>query len=140
VDGRVNGIDGGILGLLELVKKYREAIHYDLLPLGVYLRHVGTQRFGWDDFAIWVKFMPTSSQLYQAVHGPQWSPELHMLANIFDTLASGNWQRGGGKGPRPKPVKRPRVDKNVQTFGKPKAFADVQQFLVDLNGRAPGGA
>jgi hypothetical protein len=111
-----------------------------LLLLGVPLRHVGTQRFGWDDFAIWVKFLPTSSQLYQSVHGAQWSPELHMLANIFDTLASGNWQRGGGKGPRPKPVKRPGADKNVQTFGKPKPFADVRQFLIDLNGRAPGGA
>lgn len=31
----------------------------------------------------------------------------YLLALIADYLAEGNWQRGGGRGPRPKPVPRP---------------------------------
>jgi len=139
VDCGFGGQHGGIWGLYELVSEYREAVHYDLLALGLAPRLIGTPRFGWDDFAVWVKFMPASSQLFQAVRGPQWSAELHMLANVVDTLTSANWQRSGGKGPRPKPVKRPGLDKDSQRFGKPVAFTDMRQHLINLNGRAPGG-
>ena len=36
-----------------------------------------------------------------------WTPEAHLLAATVDLLAGANWQRGDGKGPRPKPVERP---------------------------------
>lgn len=36
----------------------------------------------------------------------EWSTTDHLLALIADHLAAANWQRGG-KGPRPKPIKRP---------------------------------
>ena len=136
MDERVGGIVGGISGLYELVKEHREAIHFDLLTLGLSPRLIGTTRFGWDDFAVWVKYMPRSSQLFQSVHGPQWSAELHMLANVVDLLAAANWQRGGGKGGRPKPVKRPGV-KSGERFGKAVAFDQVEAFLLARNGRTP---
>lgn len=138
VDCGVCGQHGGIWGLFELVIEYREAIQYDLLMLGVKIRHLGTGRFGWDDFALFVKFMPASSQLFQAVRGPQWSPELHMLANILDALMSANWQRGGNKGPRPKPVKRPGSG-GSERLGKPVAFERVEEFLLLRNGRTAKG-
>lgn len=136
MDCGFGGKHGGIWGLYELVSEYREAVHYDLLALGLSPRLIGTPRFGWDDFAVWVKFMPASSQLFQAVRGPQWSAELHMLANIFDTVAAANWQRGGGKGGRPKPIKRPG-GKSGQQFGKAVAFDQVEAFLFARNGRTP---
>jgi hypothetical protein len=30
-----------------------------------------------------------------------------MSANVFDALQVANWQRGGGKGDKPTPVRRP---------------------------------
>jgi hypothetical protein len=30
-----------------------------------------------------------------------------MLAAVIDVLQGANWQRGGGKGPKPKPISRP---------------------------------
>lgn len=36
-----------------------------------------------------------------------WSPEAHLLAAAVDVLRAANWQRGGGKGSRPKPLDRP---------------------------------
>lgn len=34
----------------------------------------------------------------------QWPLEAQLLGHILDTLSAANWQRGGGKGPRPTPT------------------------------------
>lgn len=48
-------------------------------------------------------------------HRHNWSMNTHLLALIADVLAGANWQRGGGKGKRPKPIPRPneRATKRV---------------------------
>jgi hypothetical protein len=38
-----------------------------------------------------------------------WTPDVALLSRIGDLLAGGNWQRGGGKGEKPKPTKPPRI-------------------------------
>lgn len=38
---------------------------------------------------------------------------------MFDVLAGGNWQRGGGKGARPKPYPRPNDKPNERRWGTP---------------------
>lgn len=38
-----------------------------------------------------------------------WGLEHHLLALIADLLAGANWQRGGGKGSKPRPIPRPGV-------------------------------
>lgn len=138
MDEGFDGQPGGICGLLTLLDEHREALRYDLLMAGLRLSWLGTTRLGWDDFAVFVRFLPRTSQTAQAAHGSDWSAELHMLANVVDLLAWSNWQRGGGRGPKPKPLKRPR-DKSSQTFGKPVPIDDVRRFLREQNGRAPGG-
>jgi hypothetical protein len=138
VDYRVGGKPGGIQSLLALIREHREAIQYDLLSAGLRLAWLGTPLLGWDDFAVWVKFLPRQSQTAQEALGPSWPAELHLLANVADLLAWSNWQRGGGKGPKPKPTKRPG-DKSSQTFGRAVPIDDVRQFLTERNGRAPGG-
>lgn len=44
-----------------------------------------------------------------ALHGAAaaWTPAEYLLANVVDLLAAANWQRGGGKGKKPKRVRRP---------------------------------
>lgn len=37
----------------------------------------------------------------------EWGPAEYLLASILDALRSGNWQRGGGKGSKPKRTPRP---------------------------------
>ena len=46
----------------------------------------------------------------RAVLGPaaEWSVTDHLLAHAVYLLAAANWQRGGGKGKRPKPIKPPQ--------------------------------
>lgn len=55
-----------------------------------------------------------------SLHGDaaRWGIDTHLLATIVDVLAGANWQRGGGKGPKPKPVKRPdpRADKRRREY------------------------
>ncbi len=138
MDCGFGGKPGGIESLLTLIHQHREAIQYDLLVAGLRLSWVGTPRLAWDDFAVWVKFVKPESQLYQSAYGPQWSREMHRLTDIADILAAANYQRGGSRGPRPKPFKRPG-DKNSQTFGRAVPIDDVRQFLTERNGRAPGG-
>lgn len=134
---RFNG--GGILGLYELIVQHREAITYDLLVQGFHLWQVGTPALSWLEFGVWFRFLPSQSQTFQAIRGPQWSAEMHRLTDVLETLMAANWQRGGGKGPKPKPVKRPGVGKNAQRFGKAAPLVDVRAHLMRLNGRAPGG-
>lgn len=43
--------------------------------------------------------------LYPESHG--WGESEELLASILDVLQGANWQRSGGRGARPTPVKRP---------------------------------
>lgn len=54
--------------------------------------------------------MPPGSELMAEIHGEsaRWGPAEHLLALAVDVLAGANWQRGGGKGAKPKPIPRPQ--------------------------------
>lgn len=66
-----------------------------------------------------VRQLPADSRLVRAQVGyPIWGDTEHLLAGIFDVLSGANWQRSGGKGPRPKPVKRPGDKNGVIHYGK----------------------
>ena len=134
---RVGGGPGGIQGLHQLIVEHRAEVQYDLIRAGLRVWQVGTRAFGWDDFAVWVRFAESGSQLVKAVAGVQWSPELHRLTDVFEVLNAANWQRGG-RGPKPKPVRRPGF-KSGEQMGKPVSFERVEQFLLARNGRTPRG-
>lgn len=56
----------------------------------------------------------------RAVLGEQadWMVTDYLLAAVVDALAIGNWQRGGGKGRRPRALPRPGVkDAAQKQFG-----------------------
>lgn len=57
-----------------------------------------------------MRHLPRDSATARAILGPaaDWSDDTHLLASLLDLTAGANWQRGNGKGPKPKPVQRPR--------------------------------
>jgi len=73
----------------------------------------------WRRLGVLVRQLPPTSRLAREQHGDavRWGDTEHLLAGIFDLLAGANWQRGGGKGQRPKPVKRPTDKKNETRYG-----------------------
>lgn len=108
---------GGILGLCELIDEHAEAIEYDLLSLGLDSRQIGTPDLDWWRLKAVIKNLPQGSALHRAINGTDalWGLPEHLLATIADALHMGNWQRGGGKGRRPKPISRPGNERKKVT-------------------------
>jgi hypothetical protein len=59
-----------------------------------------------------IEYLPRESCTARAVHGPvtEWGDTEHLLANVLDVLNAANWQRGGGKGARPRRLPRPGIE------------------------------
>lgn len=53
---------------------------------------------------------------------------MYLLAQIVDLIAGGNWQRGGGKGRRPRPVERPGHNAR-RHFGRARPLSEVRHIL-----------
>lgn len=73
---------------------------------------------------------PRESVLGRSVAGPlgDWSVEAYLLAIVADGINAGNWQRGGGKGPKPQRIERPQ-EKRAQSFGSdPIRIADFNDW------------
>ncbi len=72
-----------------------------------------------------------------------WGVAEALLARIAYTVAGANWQRSGGKGPRPKPIEIPGVGGN-QRKSRQERGADAAQRLRNLGlipaapGQRPG--
>ena len=117
--GGVQDQHGGILGLLTLIDEHGEAIEYDLISLGLRLRDLGTDKLSWRDLAVIARQLPRESALARAMveESSQWGVTEHLLALVVDVLAVANWQRGGGKGSRPKPLPRPGAQSSGKKFG-----------------------
>lgn len=98
----------------------RRATQYDLLIRGYSLDDIGTEAFTWYDLLVMVQFIqlnPASALAHEA-HGARWTVESQLLAQVADTLALANWQRGGKKSaPRPKPIPRPWLKPKTQSLG-----------------------
>lgn len=79
--------------------------------------------------------LPKESRFVKAVAGPksEWTTTDYLLAATVDTLASANWQRGGGKGAKPKPIPRPGAARNKTVIGRTKLSQDqIRQYLDNL--------
>lgn len=70
---------------------------------------MGSEAFTWGDLYDFVTNMSLDSALARELNGGSvvWTLTDHLLATIADALHGANWQRGGGKGIRPKPIERP---------------------------------
>lgn len=72
------------------------------------------ERFTWCDLRDFLNHLPpvTDTALYRAMNPRSWwwTPEMDFFAAVLNTLQWANWQRGNGKGEKPKPVKRPKEE------------------------------
>lgn len=79
---------------------------------------------------------PDSATVIAATGGTSlWGLQEHLTAATVDLLAAANWQRGGGKGVQPKPLKRPGVnDGDVERIGGSRTYSvDEMRELLDLS-------
>lgn len=86
--------------------------------------------------------LPKESRFVRAVGGAshEWGTEAYLLAQAVDLLAGGNYQRGGGRGRRPKPVPRP-ADSKKPLGGKHTrkvSQRDVKNFFATRKAVADG--
>jgi hypothetical protein len=64
-----------------------------------------------------------------------WSLSDHLLAHIADANRGANWQRGGGKGSKPKPIPRPGTDhrRTVRHGHTDRSPAEVAAYLAQFS-------
>lgn len=54
--------------------------------------------------------LPSDSAVHRKLFPKSWwwTPDIDFAAAQLHSTQVGNWQRGGGKGPRPNPISRPK--------------------------------
>lgn len=135
--GRGRGHLGGILSLVALIGEHTDAIRADLHRYHrIQLTDIGrTVTFG--EVRAFLAHLPHDAALWRAMGSPrQWGyPEL-LLAAIENRLSAGNWQRGGGKGRRPKPITAPGTnDAKSVTTGTAVPMHRMRRLLDQWTGR-----
>ena len=122
MDGSLGPGSGGIAGLHRLITEHGEAIEADLARYYHRdLAEVFTGDLTWRQLAVLVAHLPAGSALAHALaagDAPWLDPAATLLAAAVEELRTANWQRGGGKGPRPTPI-RPsdRTPRRVARYG-----------------------
>lgn len=107
---------GGIAGLHELIAEHGEAIEWDLSHYHQSsLGDLFTGGLTWRQLRSFLSHLPRESAMARALLGDDvaWGLNEQLLAAAIDTLRQGNYQRGGGKGAKPKQVPRPGITKTV---------------------------
>lgn len=74
------------------------------------------------------------SALYRSQYPKSWwwQPEFDFYSGMLNALQWANWQRGGGKGEKPKPVKRPKEDPKKG----PKSLNELEQRKKSVKRKA----
>lgn len=85
----------------------------------------------WSEIFALISQLPRQSRFATAVIGHTWEDRDYLLAYAVDLLAGANWQRGGGKGRQPQPLRRPG-DENVERYGGKTTYSvDEMRALLD---------
>jgi hypothetical protein len=119
---------GGIDGLYRLLRGYGgAAIEADLQRVyGIDIRDLLFPVTQWRRLRV----------LVDGIYGEtaRWGPTEHLLASTLEALRGANWQRGGGKGSKPKPVQRPGHKRGDRRFGTARhSIAHMQKILDRAN-------
>lgn len=72
-----------------------------------------------------------------------WTVSDHLLAQVVDVLSVANWQRAGGKGSQPDPVKRPHdlkelKEKRTSLLDRATRFKQRQANRAEMLTLVPG--
>ena len=103
------------------------AVEAELIKAGLRLRWLcdGTDRLNWRDLWVIINLAAPDSLVRRALDPDtySWTRTNALLADIFDVLASANWQRAGNKtAPKPKPYPRPGDTNDTTQFGERAGF------------------
>lgn len=98
---------------------------------GYRLRDIGDD-VTWLDLRGFIAQLPPdgSSAFYRARYPKSWwwTPLFDMLAALLQVLSAANWQRGGGKGQRPKMMQRPKEARVKKPRGlDPKSPEELEE-------------
>lgn len=106
---------GGILGVAEILSDRGSATDFDLMTrCGVRLRDV-PNTIGWDGVLVFMTHAPRDGALARATDNrAAWSTTDYLLAALLDGVNILIYQLGGGKGNKPKPVKRPQAESDIR--------------------------
>lgn len=101
-----------------------------MTKLGVRLDDIGPD-FTWCDLRDFVKHLPPSgeSALFR-VQNPKswwWTPDIDFAAAMLVSLQWANWQRGGGRGEKPRPVKRPKEKTRSRVKADPRSASELAE-------------
>lgn len=99
---------GGIKSLASFLTEHGEAIEYDLITrAGVSIRDI-PEKLDWGGLRSFLMYLPPQSALGVELYPEnKWSQTEYFLADLVDSLQGLIWSLGGGKGSKPKPIKRP---------------------------------
>lgn len=127
---------GGILGLVQFLTDEDNylALAYDLMVLGRSIHAAGSPHLSWVEVKAAITHRRSDSALSCALSpiSEFSTPQNVLLMGVVDLLAGANWQRGGGRGGRPKPVRdqltaqlaKPVPHDEDMTSGKLSAIRD----------------
>lgn len=100
--------------------------------MGRSLDDLGSKKFSWVDLRAIIRHSGSDTAYGRSAAGTAagWGIGEYLLAIVADRLAGANWQRGGGKGSRPRPLPRPTSDENTKKYGHGTMNADeLDSFL-----------
>ena len=86
--------------------------------------------FTWCDLRDFINHLaPTHDSAFYRVNHPQswwWTPEIDFLGAVLTAIQWGNWQRGGGRGDKPRAVKRPPDKPKAEPGSVPTSKEDLK--------------
>lgn len=108
---------------------------------GLDLLDLGGERLTWRRASSLISLLPAESATVAAATGGDnaWGLKEQLLAAAVDSIRQGNWQRGGGKGPRPKPIPRPGAGPTKRQIGGGRKYTTTEmRRLLDRSRRGEG--
>jgi hypothetical protein len=80
-----------------------------------------------------IRYLPADSAVRRETEdNGGWSLTDHLLATTVDTLRGANWQRGGGKGSKPKPLPRPGTRREVRHGFTERTPEEVHAYFAQF--------
>lgn len=142
MDAALRHAAGGIFGLCDFLDKegVESALTFDLMMIGRSIHDAGSPRLSWKELKAFITHAPQTSAIRYLADkmAPFRATEIQLLAVIGDTLAGANWQRGGGKGPRPRPLLE-TVEKQIraaeQERNAPQSVREITSIRESLRKR-----
>ncbi|GAA2618732.1 hypothetical protein SMC26_40290 [Actinomadura fulvescens] len=120
--------------LAAFLREHGEAVEYDLRAYW----SCALTDITWRQLRVFLEHVPLDSATARSVHGEAavWGMPEQLLAAVVDVLNWANYQRGGGKGNRPRPVKRPGDGRRTTHYGRTHLSSEQ---AIDLLARARDG-